>query len=261
MALRWRISHERLLGIFLGVAILAQLGCVLWVLLSSYAMTNSLRSKLVELRAAEDLKAAVANLTAPQTLAELRRFPAVQNKTSQVHNRLNAYDFLLQHNNRRAEDAAADLLSQGMLEALNKSIAAFESAILADNGPLVTGPEKNEEDSETVTLLAAGLTSELAMPGACGILKTVEYLSVFEKMEKPVLREVRLLRSNAMDLQDLTFDQLQNHVNDSRRNYQVTLWIFGPAAGILGLLLMGGFFRSMLTRPKLTSALPQKAMA
>jgi signal transduction histidine kinase len=56
-------------------------------------------------------------------------------------------------------------------------------------------------------------------------------------------RRVKALTTNAADLRNLIYEQLEQHLAESRRHYQVSLWIVVPSS-VLGLLLMAGLMQS-----------------
>jgi two-component system, NtrC family, sensor kinase len=204
VALRWRIRHKLMLGLFLVVGLMALLlGGTLLGLWSYYVTTTIIRTKLAELTVAEEIKAAVATLVSPQNLADLRRYPAVKGKIKDVHNKLEEYEHLLQDNPIPPGDPAIQLHTQGMVEALTKNLEEFEAAILREAVPTVNGQDRDMEDS----------------------------------------KEVHQLTKNARELRDHIYDQLIENLRESRRHYQITLWIVVPASSV-GLLLMAGLMRS-----------------
>ena len=72
MASRWRIRHKLLLGLGLVVLLMTVLlAGTLRGLWAYYATTNSIRGKLHELFAAEQLKAAVGELVSPENTVRL----------------------------------------------------------------------------------------------------------------------------------------------------------------------------------------------
>ena len=76
MAAQWRIRHKLMLGLGLFVAIMALLlGGTLRGLWSYYLTINGIRSKLLELRAAEQFKEAGDRLTALDTHALVVTLP------------------------------------------------------------------------------------------------------------------------------------------------------------------------------------------
>ena len=73
MPSRWRIRHKLLLGVALVVAVLALLlGGTLRGLWSYYVTTNTIRAKLHELSAAEELNAAVVHVVSRENIGEMR---------------------------------------------------------------------------------------------------------------------------------------------------------------------------------------------
>jgi len=73
---RWRIRHKLLLGVALVVGVMALLVVgTLYGLWSYYVTTNSIRAKLQEEYAAEELKAAVAELASRETVLAFRDSP------------------------------------------------------------------------------------------------------------------------------------------------------------------------------------------
>ena len=93
MASRWRIRHKLMSGLGLVVLLNAVLlSGTLRGLWSYYLTTNSIRFKLHELFAAEQLKAAVVDLIAPENTARMIRKPElVPDEVAKARSALDAY--------------------------------------------------------------------------------------------------------------------------------------------------------------------------
>ncbi len=261
MALRWRIRHKLLLGLGLVVGIMALLlGGGLLGLWSYYLTTISIRSKLDELKKAEDLKEAVTRLVAPHNVAHFLRHPDAK-ITLEVKNRLDDYESEIQKTQSQKSDR--DLVSEDqewVLE-LRKDIDNFDSAMRRVAGvATVKGPAANQGDSEGsleleeeekkeeetgFKVVLSGVVASLGWPqggpGPAGFA-----LIRLAAAENPVRREAAKLTRDAGDLRNHINEQLATFLRESRRHYQLTLWIVVPSS-VGGLLLMASLLLSFYT--------------
>ncbi|MFO0876138.1 MAG: ATP-binding protein [Gemmataceae bacterium] len=211
MASRWRIRHKLSLGLGLVVLIMALLllgtSRGLW---SNYVTMNSIRARLAELVAAEELRSAVYELVTPENAFDLvenhQRLPGEIRKLREV---LRAYEQQLDENLTANRDPRRGLYEKALIERLREDLDQFQKAVLALVTPAAVpnSPEMKERH------LAA--------------------------LSGPASR----LRQDAVDLLDHLKDELGQRLGESRRHYQVSLWIIIPSS-IVGLLIMAGLMRS-----------------
>jgi signal transduction histidine kinase len=223
---------------------------------SYYLTMNSIRSKLAEFKTAEELEDAVARLVAPHTLALLDRHPAlVKRETAEARTILEQYRNELDLDAQQDPDAISH--ERELVGVLLTNLDAFEAAVVEEaRRPRILIPGAEHDPGESASLdpklkeqerrrehqviTAASLAGELALPGLP--LQAANLLIGRDNLEDPVRRQVRALTVNASDLRNTIYDKLENHLGESRRNYQVTLWIVVPAT-VIGLLLMAGMMR------------------
>src|SRR5262249_44651531 len=127
---RWRIRHKLLLGVALVVAVLALLlGGTLRSLWSYYLTTNSIRAKLHELSAVEELKAAVAELVSRERVPRLLEEPEqLRAATRKVQTALDAYAEQLDDTLVNGRDPHHGIYEKAQVECLRKDLAAFQAA-------------------------------------------------------------------------------------------------------------------------------------
>jgi signal transduction histidine kinase len=214
VASRWRIRHKLLLGVGLVVVLMALLLCGtfrgLW---SYYLTTSSIRAKLQELVAAEELKAAVTELTTPENVTRLLdsppRLPAAITKGRVL---LDAYRQTLDETLAQHNDPRHGLWESAQLEHLHTDLEAFQKAVEARIAlPRVGGRTNAQLEAEDRAALAAPIAD---------------------------------LQRNALELRNHIKDDLDERLRiESRRHYQVALWIIVPSS-VVGLLVMMGLMRS-----------------
>jgi two-component system, NtrC family, sensor kinase len=252
VALRWRIRHKLMLGLFLVVGLMALLlGGTLRGLWSYYITTGLIRAKTNELKASDDLKVDIAILVSPPSLAELRAYPNVKDKTSDIHTKLDEYGRQLQVNLGLRSDPGKSIHALGLLEKLTTNLKNFETAVVSEAKDYEQmGPEEQRGrsekavvESEMLAQLVAGCTADLAMPVTGRVLKATEYSALCVKPVSAVQREVALLTHAAQELRDYLYEELNNHLNEARGHYQIALWIIVPSS-VVGLLLMAGLMFS-----------------
>ncbi|MEY4394116.1 MAG: ATP-binding protein [Gemmataceae bacterium] len=212
MASRWRIRHKLIITFCLsaGIVTLLLLGTLkgFW---SYYQTMNSIRSDLGELKTAQELREILAQLAAPGKLEHLLDEPEkLSREVNSARQKILEYEVLLQETNARLFTKLPDHYERGMLADLNRELDAFQGAALKFHEPMVRGPGENP----TVDPRLKSIRQQLA------------------KMEL-----------NSTQLRDKIHDDLAGSLNESRRAYQVSLWIIVPSCGI-GLLLLAGVLYS-----------------
>jgi signal transduction histidine kinase len=210
---RWRIRHKLLLGVALVVAVMALLllGTLrgLW---SYYVTTNTIRAKLHELSAAEELKAAVTELVRPENVTRLLEEPErLRGAVRKVEAALDDYSEQLDDTLANGRDPNHGLYEKAQIECLRKHLADFRQAAEGRRLPAMLhnggDPKKREKDLEA-----------LADPR-------------------------HKLELDAVDLRNAIKGQLNERLSESRRHYQIALWIIVPSS-VVGLLIMTGLMRS-----------------
>jgi signal transduction histidine kinase len=221
-----------MLGLALIVAILALvLSGTLRGLWSYYVTTNSIRAKLSELVAAEEFKEAVTHLVTPDSIDKLIKnsnqdLPKAMDK---VRGSLKTYQEKLQDTLDHGRDPGQGVFEKEMIEQLQADLAAFEKAVAELWNP--AGDERTDEQRKMDNLRALGVPGEE------------------EKQEnpqrKPRARQgpIERLLFSAEDLRSHIKDQLDKRLEESRRHYQISLWIIVPSS-IVGLLILGGLMLS-----------------
>jgi two-component system NtrC family sensor kinase len=211
---RWRIRHKLLLGVALVVAVMALLlGGTLRGLWSYYVTTNSIRAKLHELVAVEELKAAVTELVRRERVPSLLKEPEqLRAAVKKVQSTLDAYDQQLDETLANGRAPHLGIYEKEQIECLRNDLAAFQKAAEARTAvPRVKGNGGNPEvDAQDLAALA-------------GPMHTLE--------------------SDALDLRNVIKGQLNDRLSESRRHYQIALWIIVPSS-VVGLLVMLGLMRS-----------------
>jgi signal transduction histidine kinase len=212
VASHWRIRHKLMLGLGLVVAIMALLlGGTLRGLWSNYVTMNSIRYKLAELVAAEELKAVLADMTSPGQIRVYRDKPGtLEEALGRSRGAITAYENQLQETLIHCYDPGDGLLESTHAQELHENIDEYEKAVR----PLIT-------------------------PSAVAVGEAQQR----EDDENKVKPQVEKLQLNGRTLRDHIKDSLDNRINESRRHYQVSLWIIVPAS-VLGLLCVAGLMRS-----------------
>ncbi len=212
MASRWRIRHKLSLGLGLVVVVMALLlsGTFrgLW---SYYVTTNSIRAKLQEKEAAEQLKASIAKLVAPANLEKLLESRKTADDLRQVRNKLDGYEEKLQETLAGGHDQNDGVYERQVIEQLHKDLNGLERAI-------IDAPVAQAATMETTTQLENNGVTSLRAP-------------------------VKKLLDTDGDLRKHINEQLEERWGQSRRHYQIALWIIVPSS-IVGLLVMAGLMRS-----------------
>src|SRR5262245_32917884 len=212
VASRWRIRHKLLLGLGLVVVLMATLlvGTTrgLW---SYYLTTNSIRARLAELVAAEEIKAAVFELVAPENVAHVL-MGNPQGLPDEIKKARDALDLYVDQLDE-CRDPRRGLYEKEQVDSIKKHLGDLEQAI-----------ERR---------LARPTASSL---GTADIVKR-DHLAALA----PFTNQLRL---DVLDLRNVIKDDLSERLAyESRRHYQVALWIIVPSS-IVGLVVMFGLMRS-----------------
>jgi signal transduction histidine kinase len=211
---RWRIRHKLLLGVGLVVAVLALLlGGTLRGLWSYYVTTNNIRAKLHELSAARDLEAAVTEAVSPENVpALLKNDDNLRAAVKKVQVALDAYSDQLDDTLANGRDPTHGVWEKAQIDCLRTHLAAFQSAAEARVG-------------KSYTVSNAGNSAR-------------------DRIECRALAEhVHHLELDALDLRKHLEEGLDRRLGESRRHYQMALWIILPAS-VVGLLVTIGLMRS-----------------
>jgi two-component system NtrC family sensor kinase len=208
VAARWRIRHKLMLGLgmFVGIMALLLLGTLrgLW---SYYLTMNSIRSKLAELQAADQLKEAVHQLTGEKTLYVKTRHPGqLADEIDKARKKLRIYEEKLQDTVAHGRDPGNGAYEKEMIAVLRKDFDRLEE-------------------------YAPRLRAEKV-----GAMKGTEELA---PTPPEVQEQIRSFRQNTRDLHNAITDDLKLRINGSRRHYQITLWILVPTS-VVGLVLVVG---------------------
>jgi signal transduction histidine kinase len=208
VATRWRIRHKLLLGfgLVMLVMILLLLGTLrgLW---SYHLTTNRIRYELDELLAAEKIKSAVSDLIAPEQL------PWLAENEERLRQMMDAYRETLAAKQEAWNDPLEGVYELGKLEDLGKGVKEFRLALQPMNLPARVGANRTSADEE----------------------KKARQLS--DAAGKRLLH-------HAADLCDRIKVELDHRLTtESRRHYQMTLWVIIPAS-ILGVCVMIGLMWS-----------------
>jgi two-component system NtrC family sensor kinase len=244
----WRIRHKLMLGLALAIGVLALLlSGTLRGLWSYYVTTDSIRGKLKELKAAEDFKETVTRLTFPFLLErppgapppgpkEYKEYvtrltpqdgwnylldnpssPKARNAFKEVRQKLSEYEFPLDDNLTQGRGGTLGAHRQGQAQALVGLITRFEKCV-------------NE---------VAGVRSRKAPVNPA---EDEELVAAF----KDLAETAGQLSETAQDLQNDIHDDLNDSLSETRRHYQVSLWIIVPTS-VGGLVLLLGLMRSFYT--------------
>ncbi len=242
MSSSWRIRHKLMLGLALAIGVLALLLCgTLRGLWSYYLTTDSIRGKLKELKAAEDfkehvtlltspfvpdpptdghdpdLKEYVTRLTSPDGLncqLENPSSPEAQKAFKDVRQKLSDYEFQLDDNLTQGRAGTLGAHRHGQAQALVDLITDFEKGV-------------NE---------VARVRSRKAFVNPA---EDEELVAAF----KDLMDKAKLLTNTAQDLQKEIHEDLTDSLSETRRHYQVSLWIIVPTS-VGGLVLLLGLMRS-----------------
>jgi two-component system NtrC family sensor kinase len=222
---RWRIRHKLLLGfgLVVGIMVLLLLGTLrgLW---SYYLTMNGIRSKMVELKEAEEFKEAVADvvrlaedppdqrepdLAAPD-LPEPNKPKDLHEAIARANNKLDDYERQL-----------ADTLSHGR-DTRNGELASGYIAALRD-GFVNLGAAANKD------------RPIFALQGNDYQVRKAYLQRIKGPLDK--------IRWDTKNLWIILYDQVSDHISESRSHYQSTFWIMFSTSGV-GLLLLCFLLRS-----------------
>jgi two-component system, NtrC family, sensor kinase len=217
VALQWRIRHKLMLGLTLVVGIMALLlGGTLRGLWSYYQTVNTIRGLANELRAAEDVRTSVEGLKR-SIEAEFVNKQGTQGTSDDAFADLQ--DKLKKHEVRLGETQ-----DHGHSPVYWAHVVGVESAIEG---------EKN------------------ALHQAVKVLRNEQvafFVNTTEKLQddrnwKNVQELLAHLDQDTADLQKSIYDELNINIDNSRRHYQIALWIIVPAS-VIGFLLVCGLMAS-----------------
>ncbi len=233
MALQWRIRHKLMLGLTLVVGIMALLlGGTLFGLWSYYQTMNTIRCLTNELRAAEDLNAAVASvkrvieIEKNQTAGGTGREggagadnsaidqPGIRDRAFQsVRAKIAAYHARLQETHNHGYDSSYWDHVLHYANHLEGDVGDLEQAVHAWN--------KDQAESFSVN----------------------KNVKEEEKAWKPVGVCLVQLETTTGDLLDSIYKELGENIDHTRSHYQITLYIT-LTASVLGCLLVCGLMAS-----------------
>lgn len=208
MAIRWRIRHKLIFAFCLtaGIIILL-LGGTLQGLWSYYLTMNSIRGNVAELKTAEELKTALSKMAVPGDLGKLLDDPEkLHREITQALQKILEYEVFLRDSQSFLVMKNEDAHEKEVLAGLRSDLNAFQTLSEKFHEPRVTGPGDKLSQNP--------------------IIESLRILII--KMEK----ESTMLR-------DKIHNDLDHSINDSRRHYQISLWIIVPSSAF-GLLLMAG---------------------
>jgi signal transduction histidine kinase len=208
LAIRWRIRHKLIFAFCLtaGIIILL-LGGTLQGLWSYYLTMNSIRGNVAELKTAEELKTALAKMAVPGDLGKLLDDPEkLHRDITQALQKILEYEVFLRDSQSFLVMKNEDAQEKEVLAGLRSDLNAFQTLAEKFHEPRVTGPGDKLSQNPIIEALRILIT----------------------KMEK-----------ESTKLRDKIHDDLDHSINDSRRHYQISLWIIVPSSAF-GLLLMAG---------------------
>jgi signal transduction histidine kinase len=212
VAARWRIRHKLLLGLGLMVAVMALvIGGTVRGLWGYYVTTAAIRAKHAELKAAEEFKEAVADLTSPGSLDALAHNPSdVKEKEQPSRKKLDEFEQQLQkeilEHGQNPRDCQLELL---LIPELGKKLEQFQAAVGA------LRPEMRRAGDD---------------PPPAGD----------DNAASPIRDSAEDLRRTTRDLRDHINKKLEERLSESKSHYQTTIWIIVPAS-VLGLVVLAGF--------------------
>jgi signal transduction histidine kinase len=219
-----------MLGLGLVVAIMALLlGGTLRGLWSYYLTVNGIRSKLAELKAAQDLREAVGNLGRPERRtapgndlrpeaepppAEADELTAFKNllraQVPAARQKLTEYDHKLQETLSHTHDPVKGDHQKALIQSLSNHLDELEDLLHHLGGPKIgfNTPSGREQEER-------------------------------EKLEQ----KGDELKRDASDLRNNIYDALNDRISETRGHYQDSLWIIVPTS-VIGLFLVAGLLRS-----------------
>jgi two-component system, NtrC family, sensor kinase len=227
VASRWRIRQKLMFGLGLVVVIMALLlAGTLRGLYSYYLATNSIRSKLAELNVAEEFRNEIYTLAAKRK--ELTDAPQSFGKMTEVaRQKLIEYEAQLQETLAHGRDPTNGVMELELIGVLHERLDPGKKLQKAIIQSANEGAGKPEFSS------TGGRVDE----------KEGEESEGKDAVIDPASREFRELVRDVDQLRNTIRDELGQNLNESRRHYQVTLWISVPAS-VAGLLLVCGLGRS-----------------
>ena len=215
MAGRWRIRHKLILGLGLVVGVLALLLAGTLKGLASYrTTTTSMDSKLVELRAAQDLKVAVTNLAA--LAADRRKLfdntMLLRERLDEARQFLAEYEeklrFTLEH--RRDSDKGRE--EQQQVDALERLFDKLGQTL--------------DEIGNTTVEIRPGDRNE----------------SEHQKRIDNIYETLIQLVKTSDDLQDAIYGDLHHRITRAKTAYRNTMWAV-LSTSVVGVALMVGLLR------------------
>ncbi|HEY7309306.1 MAG TPA: ATP-binding protein [Gemmataceae bacterium] len=261
MASRWRIRHKLMLGLGLVVATMSLLlGGTVFGLWSYYLDMNSLRSKTTQLQLAEKIKSDVGHLARLVAAADaLRINDSTDGKPPQPASEPRPFPkmppFPADGNEGMQRQPIPTTPRQAIRDA-NKDLDNYETYL----------KESGDYDSQSVNNVHAAYIQELrdAFRKMSETLEKKEQRArqIEEKQDLVVdmffgqgnvtvdleerrrqAERMQVIELKAADLCDFIYIEMHRRINDSRRNYQITLWIAVPTS-VVGLLLICGMLGS-----------------
>ena len=228
MASQWRIRHKLMLGLVLVVGTIALLlGGTLRGFLSYHHTIKEIGDSLEELKAADQFKEAVADLTRPRPEPETKadksqpaaasprrndpiRDGTILDRIKDCQQKLNEYEAQLNENADHGRSAEHLDHQRGVIQKLREGfdrLALAEDALLQQFTVAAAGDARAEEDDS-----------------------------------KPVRARITELEFMAADLRNVIYKDLNVQGGQSRSHYQGALWIIVPAS-VIGLLSIVGVMR------------------
>jgi signal transduction histidine kinase len=217
VAARWRIRHKLLLGVCLVCGVLALLlagaGRGLW---SYYLTMNGIRSKEAELKVARRFLSEVYDLKVFKTTSAasgddfFAPFAGLPGKTEEARQKLAEYETALQDTVSQGHDPSNGEHQKLAVAALKADLDRLDAATKA-----LFDPRMDRGGNDKVK----------------------------EELHDAVRGQIDQLVTDADDLYTKINDDIDEHIDESREHYQVTLWIVVPSS-VVGLLIMAGLMRS-----------------
>jgi two-component system, NtrC family, sensor kinase len=206
VASRLRIRHKLFIGAIMVVFVMMALaGGTLYGLWSYYLTTNCVRARLNELSAAEDFKAAVADLL-NRDVKLIACLPAqLTDEMRPARERLAAFCKELESNRTNGNEYRPAFFENHKVPEIQADLDTFEKAIR----DLMNQPFAGSAGNPALEKLH------------------------HERLSKPGEK----LRLDALDLRDCIKKDLSDRIRDTRGIYQMALWISIPA-GTIGFLLL-----------------------
>jgi HAMP domain-containing protein len=237
---RWRIRHKLMFGFGLVLAIMALLLlATLRGLYSYYITMNGIRAKAAELKAADEFKAAVGQVARlaedPAHARRAARAPAPADGAPPLPAGAFSAD--------SAPDRRPDTLNQAVAQALGK-LDDYEHQL--DEPGHVHEPVHADHQHALAAYLRARLAElQKATAPHTEVLMATQ-ASDRELAEQERTRTAELIDRiewSSTDLCNNVRDAQNEHINESRSHYQVSLWISIPTS-VVGLLLLWGLVTS-----------------